>query len=80
MKLMEGKVALLTGAAGGIGAASAIKFAKEGAKAIYIVDMAEEKAEATLAEVRKYCPLLCVPFFRTVCLFQYFLLLFFIPI
>ena len=55
MKLMEGKVALLTGAAGGIGAASAIKFAKEGAKAIYIVDMAEEKAEATLAEVRKYC-------------------------
>ena len=55
MKLMEGKVALLTGAAGGIGAASAISFAKQGAKAIYIVDMAEEKAEATLAEIRKYC-------------------------
>jgi len=55
MKLMEGKVTLLTGAAGGIGAASAIAFAKQGAKALYIVDMAEEKAESTLTEIRKYC-------------------------
>ncbi len=55
MTLMENKVALLTGAAGGIGAASAKLFAQEGAKEIYIVDMADEKAEATVAELSKYC-------------------------
>jgi meso-butanediol dehydrogenase/(S,S)-butanediol dehydrogenase/diacetyl reductase len=46
----EGKVALITGAASGIGAATARLMAGEGAK-IFAVDMAEEKLNALVAEL-----------------------------
>lgn len=53
--LMKDKVAVITGSAGGIGAATALKFAQEGAKAIYIIDMDEKKAEGTVAKIKEYC-------------------------
>ncbi len=55
MELVKGKIALLTGAAGGIGAASAIAFAKNGAKAVLIADIDENKAKATIETIRAYC-------------------------
>src|SRR3954454_13338101 len=45
MKMLEGKVAFITGAASGIGKATAIRFAREGAN-IGIADMAEQEKEA----------------------------------
>ena len=50
MKRFEGKVAFVTGAAGGIGRAVAIRLASEGAS-VYIVDVAAEG----LAETLKLC-------------------------
>ncbi len=51
MKLLEGKVAVITGAARGIGKAIAIKFAKEGAN-IAFTDLAiDDNAKATEAEI-----------------------------
>ncbi|MEO5941957.1 MAG: 3-oxoacyl-[acyl-carrier-protein] reductase [Ferruginibacter sp.] len=48
MKLLEGKTAILTGAARGIGEAIALKFAEEGANIAftYVSDSSTEKAEA----------------------------------
>ena len=51
MKLKD-KVALVTGAASGIGKEIAIKYAQEGARVV-IADMNKEAAEATAAELRK---------------------------
>jgi A-factor type gamma-butyrolactone 1'-reductase (1S-forming) len=45
-RLLEGKVAVITGAAGGIGRASALTFVREGAKVV-LGDLAEEGLEAT---------------------------------
>ncbi|MEK4086273.1 SDR family NAD(P)-dependent oxidoreductase [Psychrobacillus sp. FSL K6-1415] len=52
MKL-QGKVAIVTGSAGGIGRGIALAMAKEGAH-IAIVDVNEEKGKETLAEVSQY--------------------------
>jgi len=54
MKLLEGKTAVITGAARGIGKAIAIKFAKEGAN-IAFTDLAiDENAKATEAEIAAF--------------------------
>lgn len=48
MKLLEGKVAIITGAARGIGEAVAIKFAEHGANVVftYVSDGSKEKADS----------------------------------
>jgi len=48
--LMEGKVALVTGAANGIGRASALAFAREGAR-VAVADIDEVGGEATVAQI-----------------------------
>lgn len=47
---LEGKVAVITGAASGIGAASARRFAEEGARVV-VADLATDAGEAVAAEV-----------------------------
>ncbi len=51
MKL-EGKIALVTGAGSGIGRASALLFAREGAK-VAVVDVREDAAKATVQEIER---------------------------
>ncbi|MES2141054.1 MAG: glucose 1-dehydrogenase [Bacteroidota bacterium] len=51
MKRLENKVAVITGAAGGMGAAEAKMFAKEGAK-VLITDVQEEKLKTVVAEIK----------------------------
>jgi 3-oxoacyl-[acyl-carrier protein] reductase len=50
MKRLQNKIAIITGAADGIGKAAAIKFANEGAT-VLIWDMNEEKGAATAKEI-----------------------------
>ena len=52
MNRLEGKVALITGGGSGIGKASCLLFASEGAKVV-AVDMKVESAEQTVEEIRK---------------------------
>lgn len=51
MKLLEGKTALVTGAARGIGKAIAIRFAKEGANIAFTDLVIDENAEQTRQEI-----------------------------
>ncbi|MDR2683487.1 MAG: 3-oxoacyl-[acyl-carrier-protein] reductase [Dysgonamonadaceae bacterium] len=54
MKLLEGKTALITGAARGIGKAIAVRFAREGCQ-IAFTDLAiDENAQATVKEIESF--------------------------
>jgi len=52
MKLLDNKVALITGGSRGIGAAIALKFAQEGAHVAFTYMASEEKAKAVEAELQ----------------------------
>jgi len=54
MKLLEGKVAVVTGAARGIGKAIAIEFAKNGADVAFTDLVIDEKGHATEEEIASY--------------------------
>lgn len=54
MKLLEGKTALITGAARGIGKAIAIKFAQEGADIAFTDLVIDENGENTRKEIEAY--------------------------
>ena len=54
MKLLEGKVAVVTGAARGIGKAIALKFASEGAGIAFTDLVIDEKAKATEDEIAAF--------------------------
>ena len=49
---LEGKVAIVSGAASGMGAATARRFAKEGVKVV-IADMLEEEGRQVAAEITR---------------------------
>ena len=55
MKLLEGKVAVITGAARGIGKAIALKFASEGADIAFTDLVIDENGKATEQEIAAYC-------------------------
>ena len=50
---MKDKVALISGAAGGMGAATALLFAREGARAVVVADILDKEGAATVAEIEK---------------------------
>jgi len=50
---MKNKVALVTGAAGGMGAATARLLAREGAKAVVVADLLDKEGEAVVADIKR---------------------------
>jgi len=54
MKLLEGKTAIITGAARGIGKAIAIKYAQEGANVAFTDLVIDDNAKATESEIASY--------------------------
>ena len=54
MKLLEGKTALITGAARGIGKAIALKFAEQGANIAFTDLVIDENGEATRDEIAAF--------------------------
>ena len=55
-KLVEGKIALVTGGGAGMGACDCWKFAEEGAKGILIVDLNVDDAEKVAKEIMAQYP------------------------
>lgn len=55
MNRLEGKIAIITGGAGGIGKGMAMAFVKEGAK-VAIIDLNEEAGNQTIKELQAYQP------------------------
>src|ERR1700678_3838178 len=53
MNKLSGKTALVTGASRGIGRASALVLAKEGAQVLVHFSSSEQEADAVVAEIRK---------------------------
>ncbi len=53
MKLLDGKVALITGATRGIGRGIALKFAEHGAHVVFTYVSSEDKAKALEAEIQQ---------------------------
>ena len=60
MGLLDGKSAILTGAAKGIGKACAETFAKQGAAFLLIADMDIERAQETANEISRTYPAQCI--------------------
>jgi 3-oxoacyl-[acyl-carrier protein] reductase len=52
---LKNKTVLITGGAKGIGAATALLFAQNGAKHIYLVDVDDENGEKTKREIQEHC-------------------------
>jgi NAD(P)-dependent dehydrogenase (short-subunit alcohol dehydrogenase family) len=50
---MKDKVALVSGAASGMGAATARLLAREGAKAVVVADLLDKEGEAVVADIKK---------------------------
>ena len=50
---LKNKVALISGAASGMGAATARLFAREGAKGVVVADILEKDGEAVVADIKK---------------------------
>ncbi|XVF09151.1 hypothetical protein REPUB_Repub07fG0066800 [Reevesia pubescens] len=55
-KKLEGKGAIITGGASGIGEATVHLFAEQGARAIVIADIQDEKGEKLAASISHHCP------------------------
>ncbi|GIP42491.1 short-chain dehydrogenase [Paenibacillus sp. J45TS6] len=55
MRKLEGKIAIITGAAGGIGKGIATAYVKEGAT-VAIIDLNAEAGELTIKELQEYAP------------------------